>query len=362
PGKPEGVVVWLHGLGADGHDFEPVVPILGLPRARFVFPHAPRGPVTINGGVVMPAWYDIVAIGGDGAKEEDVRRSAKQLRALLEREEKNGVPADRIILAGFSQGGAMALHVGTRYPRALRGIMVLSGYEVLPPTRERDATPANRTTPMLCCHGTAEPLVAAPPRRRPVPGALRDGPPAPRATRAGPGTAHDPRGHRPPPPARPGRAARRLRRRVVPPPLRARAGPVAAAGAVAGERDGHPAGARRRPRGPRLRRPRQPAARGRGEHPALPDPLRHVRPAGRARPGPDLPRQPQRTAVHCGGPRVPHRRRPLRIARPEERGGGPAGGGSASAQRRAAGDAAGRAAAPRDRRRRPLAAAGPRCV
>jgi phospholipase/carboxylesterase len=159
PGKPEGVVVWLHGLGADGHDFEPIVPILGLPRARFVFPHAPRAPVTINGGMVMPAWYDIVAIGGGGANEADVRRSAKQLRALLEREEQNGVPADRIILAGFSQGGAMALHVGTRYPRALRGIMVLSGYEVLPPTREREETPANRMTPMLFCHGTADPLV-----------------------------------------------------------------------------------------------------------------------------------------------------------------------------------------------------------
>jgi phospholipase/carboxylesterase len=159
PGNPEGAVVWLHGLGADGHDFEPVVPILGLPRARFVFPHAPRVPVTINGGIVMPAWYDIVAIGGGGANETDVRRSAKQIRALLEREEQNGVPADRIILAGFSQGAAMALHVGTRYPRALRGIMALSGYEVLPHMREREETPANRATPMLFCHGTADPLV-----------------------------------------------------------------------------------------------------------------------------------------------------------------------------------------------------------
>jgi phospholipase/carboxylesterase len=159
PGKPEGVVVWLHGLGADGHDFEPVVPILGLPRARFVFPHAPRAPVTINGGMVMPTWYDILAIGGGGANEADVRRSAKQLQALLEREEQRGVPADRIILAGFSQGAAMALHVGTRYPRALRGIVALSGYEVLPHTREREETPANRTTPMLFCHGTVDPLV-----------------------------------------------------------------------------------------------------------------------------------------------------------------------------------------------------------
>ena len=151
--------MWLHGLGADGHDFEPVVPILGLPRARFVFPHAPRVPVTINGGIVMPAWYDIVAIGAGGANETDVRRSAKQIRALLEREEQNGVPTDRIILAGFSQGAAMALHVGTRYPRALRGIMALSGYEVLPHMREREETPANRATPMLFCHGTADPLV-----------------------------------------------------------------------------------------------------------------------------------------------------------------------------------------------------------
>lgn len=159
PGRPEGVVVWLHGLGADGHDFEPIVPILGLPRARFVFPHAPAMPVTINGGMVMPAWYDIVTIGAGGENEAGVRRAAAQIRALVEHEEQNGVPADRIILAGFSQGAAMALHVGTRYPRALRGIMVLSGYEVLARTREREETLANRATPMLFCHGTADPVV-----------------------------------------------------------------------------------------------------------------------------------------------------------------------------------------------------------
>ena len=159
PGRPEGAVVWLHGLGADGHDFEPIVPILGLPRARFVFPHAPAMPVTINGGMVMPAWYDIVTIGAGAEKEPDVRRSAAQIRALVEREEHSGVPADRIILAGFSQGAAMALHVGTRYPRALRGIMVLSGYEVLARLREREEAIANRATPMLFCHGTADPVV-----------------------------------------------------------------------------------------------------------------------------------------------------------------------------------------------------------
>ena len=159
PGKPEGAVVWLHGLGADGHDFEPIVPLLGLPRARFVFPHAPSMPVTINGGMVMPAWYDIRAIGGGGESEADIRRSASLVQALLEREEQRGVSPSRIVLAGFSQGGAMALHVGTRYPRALLGIMVLSGYEVLAGTRNVEETGANRSTPMIFCHGTADPLV-----------------------------------------------------------------------------------------------------------------------------------------------------------------------------------------------------------
>jgi phospholipase/carboxylesterase len=159
PGKPEGTVVWLHGLGADGHDFEPVVPLLGLPRARFVFPHAPRMPVTINGGMVMPAWYDIRAIGSGGERGADVRGAARLVEALLDREEQRGVPAHRIVMAGFSQGGAMALHVGTRYPRALLGIMVLSGYEVVAGTRHVEETGANRSTPMLFCHGTADPVV-----------------------------------------------------------------------------------------------------------------------------------------------------------------------------------------------------------
>lgn len=159
PGRPEGAVVWLHGLGADGHDFEPIVPILGLPRARFVFPHAPSMPVTINGGMVMPAWYDITSIGGGGEREADIRRSAARIKSLLEREEERGVPAGRIVIAGFSQGGAMALHVGTRYPRALLGIMVLSGYEVLAHAHAIEGASANHSTAMLFCHGSADPLV-----------------------------------------------------------------------------------------------------------------------------------------------------------------------------------------------------------
>jgi phospholipase/carboxylesterase len=161
-GEPRGSVVWLHGLGADGHDFEPIVPLLGLPMVRFMFPNAPARPVTINGGMVMPAWYDIVSLGGHGPSERapDVRQSARLIQAVLEREEQRGVASPRIVLAGFSQGAALALHVGTRYPRSLLGIMVLSGYEVLAETRDQEASPANRATPMLFCHGTYDPLVA----------------------------------------------------------------------------------------------------------------------------------------------------------------------------------------------------------
>ena len=154
-------MVWLHGLGADGHDFEPIVPMLGLPRVRFVFPHAPLRAVTITGGMVMPAWHDITALGRDGGEDEpDVRESAADVAALLAREKQRGVPAERTVLAGFSQGAAIALHAGVRHPETLAGILVLSGYEVLAATREAEVSPANRRTPMLFCHGTEDPLVA----------------------------------------------------------------------------------------------------------------------------------------------------------------------------------------------------------
>jgi phospholipase/carboxylesterase len=157
-----GAVVWLHGLGASGHDFEDVVPLLDLPGVRFVFPHAPERPVTINGGAVMRAWYDILELGGSLRGKEDeagIRDSAEQVRALLRRENARGVPAGRIVLAGFSQGGAMALHVAHRYPEALRGIMVLSAYEVLPGSRQSEAAPANARTSLLACHGSLDPMV-----------------------------------------------------------------------------------------------------------------------------------------------------------------------------------------------------------
>ena len=159
-GQADGAVLWLHGLGADGHDFEPIVPMLGLPRVRFVFPNAPLRAVTINGGLVMPAWYDIVRLGGGGGEDEgDVRESAADVAALLAREKQRGVPPEKTVLAGFSQGAAIALHVGVRHPETLAGILVLSGYEVLTATREGEAAPANRRTPMFFGHGTEDPLV-----------------------------------------------------------------------------------------------------------------------------------------------------------------------------------------------------------
>jgi phospholipase/carboxylesterase len=160
-GDPAGTVIWLHGLGASGHDFEPIVPLLQLPQVRFVFPHAPARAVTINGGLIMPAWYDIFSFGAPrgGEDPEDVRESAGMVEALIAREAERGVGSERVVLAGFSQGGAMALFVGTRHARPLRGIMVLSGYEVLAHTRAAETSEANRDTPVLFCHGTYDPTV-----------------------------------------------------------------------------------------------------------------------------------------------------------------------------------------------------------
>src|SRR6266436_6869330 len=130
--SPRAAVIWLHGLGADGHDFEPIVPELGMPAAlgvRFVFPHAPMQPVTINGGAVMRAWYDVYGLGG--VRREDaagVRASQAAVEELLAREKKRGIPASRLVLAGFSQGGAIALQTGLRHPERLAGIMALSTY------------------------------------------------------------------------------------------------------------------------------------------------------------------------------------------------------------------------------------------
>ncbi|MEM9381664.1 MAG: dienelactone hydrolase family protein [Planctomycetota bacterium] len=164
PGRPANAsVVWLHGLGASGHDFPPIVPELGLPKdhaVRFVFPHAPAIPVTVNGGMVMPAWYDILGMDFDRRVDEaGVRRSAEAARALLEREKGSGIPAERIVLAGFSQGGAIALHEGVRHPERLAGILALSTYLVCDCDIESERSEANGATPILQCHGTQDPMV-----------------------------------------------------------------------------------------------------------------------------------------------------------------------------------------------------------
>ncbi len=161
PGEVSSSVVWLHGLGASGHDFEPIVPHLRLPRTRFVFPHAPPRPVSINMGLIMPAWYDITGLGPSsfGIEERHVRESAALVEALLERERERGIPSTRTVLAGFSQGGAMALFTGVRHAQPLAGILVLSGHEPLPGTREKEQAEANRATAMLFGHGTYDPVV-----------------------------------------------------------------------------------------------------------------------------------------------------------------------------------------------------------
>lgn len=161
--RPTAAVIWLHGLGADGHDFEPIVPELELPEAlpvRFVFPHAPPQPVTINGGAVMRAWYDVYSLGGV-RREDDagVRRSQASVEALVARERARGVPAARIVLAGFSQGGAIALQTGLRHPERLAGIMALSTYLPLASTLAAEASAANRAVSIFMAHGLHDSLI-----------------------------------------------------------------------------------------------------------------------------------------------------------------------------------------------------------
>ena len=161
---PTASVIWLHGLGADGHDFEPIVPELVAPgeRAlRFLFPHAPVRPVTLNGGYAMRAWYDIVAIDRRTAEDEGgIRASRGLIDALIARENARGIASERIVLAGFSQGGAMALFAGTRYPQRLAGIIGLSCYLVLAGQFAAERVAANQATPIFLAHGSEDAIVA----------------------------------------------------------------------------------------------------------------------------------------------------------------------------------------------------------
>jgi phospholipase/carboxylesterase len=159
---PRHCVIWMHGLGADGNDFVPVVEELDLPRIpiRFVFPHAPMQPVTINGGYVMRAWYDIgyqdLSLRED---ERGVRDSQHSIEALIERERKRGLGPEQLLLAGFSQGGAVALQTALRYPARLAGVLALSTYLPLPDKLENERSAANQNVPILMAHGIEDPIV-----------------------------------------------------------------------------------------------------------------------------------------------------------------------------------------------------------
>jgi len=165
--EPEGSVIWLHGLGADGHDFEPIVPELRLPSSlplRFVFPHAPVRPVTLNGGMPMRAWFDLFSLDKSGPLDEaGIRASAEMLVALIEREHDRGIPYERIVVAGFSQGGAIALHAALRFPYPLAGLMALSTWLPMASVLEEELARAGRSQtrelPVFQAHGTEDPVL-----------------------------------------------------------------------------------------------------------------------------------------------------------------------------------------------------------
>ncbi|WP_404362638.1 alpha/beta hydrolase [Marinobacter sp.] len=159
--SPDAAVIWLHGLGASGHDFEPVVPELQLPpeaAVRFIFPHAPVRPVTINGGMSMPSWYDIKAIDTERSiSTDELMHSAAEIGKLIKRERERGIASERIVLAGFSQGGAVAYQVGLTWPERLAGIIGLSTY--FPSAGDISPSEANRQIPIRIYHGVHDPMV-----------------------------------------------------------------------------------------------------------------------------------------------------------------------------------------------------------
>jgi phospholipase/carboxylesterase len=164
--NPAAAVIWMHGLGADGNDFAPIVPelrIAGAPAIRFVFPHAPMMPVTINNGYVMRAWYDVSFGDLEGttkqADEKGVRASQAAIEQLIARETARGIAAEKIVVAGFSQGGAIALQTGLRHADKLAGIMALSTYLPLAQTLAAEAAPANRSIPVFYAHGTHDAVI-----------------------------------------------------------------------------------------------------------------------------------------------------------------------------------------------------------
>lgn len=164
-GDPEFTVIWLHGLGADGRDFEPVVPYLGLDSARavrFIFPNAPQIPVTCNGGYVMPAWYDIISLSSDSREidEAGLAASSDVIRSLITTEASRGIPSERVFIAGFSQGGAVAYLTGLSHGQPLAGILALSTYMPSPAQIKTAMTVAGKQTPLFVAHGLYDEVVS----------------------------------------------------------------------------------------------------------------------------------------------------------------------------------------------------------
>lgn len=165
--NPTASVIWLHGLGADGFDFKPIVPQLNLPQdlsLRFIFPHAPTMPVTMHGNYIMPAWYDLYSLKVDNPDtnpqdEQGIKQSAASIQQLITQENAKGIPNARIILAGFSQGGAMTLYTGLTIDKPLAGLIALSCYLPLHTTIENTLNPATKNTPIFMAHGNQDPVV-----------------------------------------------------------------------------------------------------------------------------------------------------------------------------------------------------------
>ena len=160
--RPQAAVIWLHGLGADGHDFEPIVPELRLTASkavRFIFPNAPQRPVTINNGMRMPAWYDILQMGGGPEDEAGIRESQAAIEKLIAVQKQKGIPAGKIVLAGFSQGGAIVLQTALRHPERLAGVMALSTYLPLQSKLASERNALNNDVPIYMAHGQYDPMI-----------------------------------------------------------------------------------------------------------------------------------------------------------------------------------------------------------
>lgn len=162
--KADACVIWLHGLGADGNDFVDAVPLLSLPQnhtIRFIFPHAPKLPVSINAGMIMPAWYDIIALDLEGAQDEKgIRLSEQSIKKMITDVIEEGISPARIFLLGFSQGGALALHTALRYEKLLGGVASLSGYLPLHPFLAKEINVINKQLPIFMAHGFMDPVVS----------------------------------------------------------------------------------------------------------------------------------------------------------------------------------------------------------